>query len=120
MFVKELFEEFAREERRVAAEHHDRALLIFEQRSRHLHGMARAELLLLRDELGLLAKLFQRLAHALPAEARNDNLALCASSLCSVEHLLDHGLAACLVQDFWELRLHARTLAGREDDGDEI
>ena len=114
MLVVELLEQRARQKRRVAAEHHDRSRLILQQVFRLQDGMARAELLRLRDELSLVA---DGLADHLAAKARHDDVALRTGSFSRIDDMLQHRLASRLVQDLRQLRLHARALAGREDDG---
>ena len=114
MLIVEFLEERARQERRVAAEDHDRARLILEEFLRLQDGVARAELLRLRDELRLIT---DGLADHLAAEARHDDVALRTGRLGRIDDVLQHRLAARLVQDLRQLRLHARALAGREDDG---
>ncbi len=110
MLVVELLEQRARQKRRVAAEHHDRARLILQQVFRLQDGMARAELLRLRDELSLVA---DGLADHFAAKARHDDVALRTGSFSRIDDMLQHRLASRLVQNLRQLRLHARALAGR-------
>ena len=93
MLVVELLEQRARQKRRVAAEHHDRARLILQQVFRLQDGMARAELLRLRDELSLVA---DGLADHFAAKARHDmrvplpaaRMTVTKSDILSFSHLL--------------------------------
>ena len=113
VFFRELLEELPRQERRVAAEHENRALFLVQQRFRLQDGMPRAELLFLRDEIRLTRK---RLFHRLAAESHDDYIAHGTRLLRGREHMGEHRLAARLVQHLRQRRLHARPLARRQYD----
>ncbi len=83
-----------------------------------LHSMGGAQLLLLHHgtDLALPARL-QPFAHRRGAMAEHDLAGLDAGLAHGVEHVAEHGLAADRVQHLGQRGLHARALAGGEDDG---
>ena len=107
-----------RDQRPVAGEDEHVAVVVLQVRLAHPGGVAGAELLGLldpRDPL-VVAELGDDLVLAVPDDHHHP---VAPRAEARLQHVVEHRLAAHLVQHLRALRLHPRRLAGGEDDGGE-
>ena len=112
MRIVQLFQKFARQERRIAAEYHDRPRLIRKQVFCLHHRMACAKLLRLRDELRLP---LHGLLYHIAAKTGHYDIPSCACFLRRIQHMLQHRLSAGRMKHLRQRGFHARALPCRKD-----
>ncbi|MNR41051.1 hypothetical protein D3C85_1593960 [compost metagenome] len=109
---EQALEGFDLDERHVTVENQNS--VGFDERYGLGHGMAGAELFVLKDKIQIIGG--QAFTHRFSAMADHDVDTLRIKLPGAVDNMAEHRIACNWMQDFWQCRTHARALTGSEDN----